>query len=300
MVKDRPGLPRSRARTRVGADMRTLEPDFRIVIGLTKSSLFRMALLVAGAGLVQPSAGFAQASAGRADPGATEIWEPVPPVVEPRESINPGPPPDGAIVLFGGDDLDEWVNVSDGSPAGWIVADGVLTVNKAAGNIETKRRFGSYELHLEWRVPSAITGEGQSRGNSGLFLASTGRGDSGYELQILDSFGNATYVNGMAGSVYKQSIPLANPGRPPGEWQVYDVRWTAPEFADDGGLVTPARVTAWFNGVLVQDDFALAGETVFIGTPRYRAHGDSPIKLQAHGDPSPPISFRNIWVRPLP
>ena len=255
--------------------------------------LFWTASLAAGAGLAQPSA----APGG---PAATEVWEPVPPVVEPRQSINPGPPPDEAIVLFDGDDLDEWVNVVDGTPAGWTVGGGVVTVSKAAGNIETKRRFGNYELHLEWRVPATITGAGQSRGNSGLFLASTGRGDAGYELQILDSFGNATYVNGMAGSVYKQSIPLANPARPPGEWQVYDVQWTAPRFADDGALVAPARVTAWFNGVLVQDGFALTGETVFIGAPRYRAHGDSPIKLQAHGDPSPPISFRNIWVRPQP
>lgn len=263
---------------------------FGNVIEVSIRSVFWTALIAVEAGLAQPSAG----------PAATEIWEPVPPVVEPRLSVNPGPPPGDAIVLFDGDDLDEWVDVSDGSPAGWIVADGVLTVNKAAGNIATKRQFGSYELHLEWRVPPEITGSGQSRGNSGLFLAATGPGDAGYELQILDSFDNATYVNGMAGSVYKQSIPLANPARPPGEWQAYDVRWTAPEFAADGTLTAPARITAWFNGVLVQDDFALTGETVFIGAPRYRAHGDSPIKLQAHGDPSPSISFRNIWVRPLP
>jgi hypothetical protein len=244
--------------------------------------------------------GFFLPGAGLAQPAATEIWEPVPPVVEPRESLFSGPPPAGAILLFDGDDLDAWVNSGDGASAGWTVANGVLTVNKAAGNIETRCRFASYELHLEWRVPATITGSGQSRGNSGLFLASTGPGDAGYELQILDSFAIPTYVNGMAGSIYKQSIPLANPGRPPGQWQVYDVRWTAPRFDADGNLVAPARITAYFNGVLVQDDIALAGETVFIGTPRYRAHGDAPIKLQAHGDPSPPISFRNIWVRPLP
>jgi len=266
--------------------MRTLGLRLGNVIGVTIRRLIWSSLLASGAGFAQPS--------------ATEIWEPVPPVVEPRQSIDSGQPPNGAIVLFDGDDLDEWVNVSGGAPAGWTVADGVVTVNKSAGNIETRHRFASYELHLEWRVPETITGDGQSRGNSGLFLASTGPGDSGYELQILDSYGNSTYVNGMAASVYKQSIPLANPARPPGEWQVYDVRWTAPEFAADGSLAAPARISAWFNGVLVQDDFALTGETVFIGTPRYRAHGESPIKLQAHGDPSPPISFRNIWVRPLP
>lgn len=286
MFKSWEGLPRSRARTSVEANMRLRQRSPGSVIGFSIRCLFCTPLLA-------PVAGFAQ-------PAATEIWEPVPPVVEPGVSPFPRQPPDDAIVLFDGENPDEWVNVNDGTAAGWVVADDVLTVNKAAGNIETKRRFGSYELHLEWRVPVNITGAGQSRGNSGLFLASTGPGDAGYELQILDSYENSTYVNGMAGSVYKQSIPLANPTRPPGDWQVYDVRWTAPEFADDGALVAPARISAWFNGVLVQDDFALTGETVFIGTPRYRAHDDSPIKLQAHGDPSPPISFRNIWVRPLP
>jgi hypothetical protein len=251
--------------------------------------------------VLAPASALAQ---GNADdplrPEATEIWEPAPPVVAAAGgTIAPTRPAD-AIVLFDGSGLDEWVGARDGSPARWIVADGVLTVDKATGNIETKRRFGSYQLHLEWRIPEAITGSGQSRGNSGLFLASTGPGDAGYELQILDSYQNATYVNGMAGSVYKQSIPLVNPARPPGQWQAYDVVWTAPEFHDDGTLRSPARVTAFFNGVLIQNDFELQGETVYIGRPRYRAHGDSPIKLQAHGDPSPPISFRNIWVRPLP
>lgn len=229
----------------------------------------------------------------------TEVWEPEPPVIV-TEGIGSVPPPSDAIVLFDGSSLDEWVNVRDGEPASWIIEDGVMTVDKAAGNIRTRRRFGSYQLHLEWRVPAGTTGSGQSRGNSGVYLAATGQGDVGYELQILDSYRNSTYVNGMAGSIYKQAIPLANPTRPPGRWQVYDVIWTAPEFGNDGSLIEPARVTAFFNGVLVQNDFELLGTTEYIGTPQYRAHGDSPIELQAHGDPSPPISFRNIWVRPLP
>lgn len=233
-------------------------------------------------------------------PEDTEIWEPVPRQVAASPLSAPVPPPSDAIVLFDGDDADEWINVRDGRPAGWPVADGVMTVDKRVGNIETRRRFGSYQLHIEWRVPADVTGTGQARGNSGLFLASTGPGDAGYELQILDSFANSTYVNGMAGAVYKQAIPLANPSLPPGEWQRYDVIWTAPLFAADGTLERPARLTALYNDVVVQDGFELAGETVYIGAPRYRAHGDSPIKLQAHGDPSPPISFRNIWVRPLP
>lgn len=232
-------------------------------------------------------------------PEDTEIWEPVPAVLT-TAAIRTVPPPSDAVVLFDGSGLDEWVATDDGAPAAWRVANGVLTVDKSVGNIETRRRFGSYQLHLEWRVPADVTGSGQSRGNSGLFMASTGSGDAGYELQILDPWDNPTYVNGMAGSVYKQSIPLVNPGRPPGEWQSYDVIWTAPVFAADGALESPARVTAFFNGVLVQNDFELEGETVYIGRPRYRAHGDSAIKLQAHGDPSPPLDFRNIWVRPLP
>jgi hypothetical protein len=210
-------------------------------------------------------------------------------------------PPSDAIVLFDGTNLDEWVNTNDKAPAGWTVADGVLTVEKKAGNIETKRTFRNYQLHLEWRIPTHITGEGQGRGNSGVFLASTGPGDAGYEIQVLDSFENRTYVNGMAGSIYKQHIPLANAMRRPGEWQTYDIVWTAPTWNADGSLRTPAYVTAFHNGVLIQNHVELKGETLYIGQPEYnRPYDRAPIKLQAHGDPSPPISFRNIWVRELP
>jgi hypothetical protein len=230
-------------------------------------------------------------------PEETEVWTPVPKIVTP--GTNGGPPSD-AIVLFNGSNLDEWVLMKDKSPATWPVADGVLTVNKAAGGIETKRSFTDYQLHIEWRIPVGITGTGQGRGNSGVFLASTGAGDAGYELQVLDSYNNTTYVNGQAGSIYKQSPPLVNAMRPPGEWQVYDVVWTAPRFNPDGSLKSPAYVTALHNGVLVQNHFALKGPTQYIGTPQYSvAHGAAPIKLQAHGDPSPPISFRNIWIRTL-
>jgi hypothetical protein len=185
--------------------------------------------------------------------------------------------------------------------ARWMVANGVLTVNKekAVGNIETKRTFKNYQLHLEWKVPENITGTGQARGNSGVFLASTGPGDAGYELQVLDSYKNKTYVNGQAGSIYKQAIPLANPSRKPGEWQTYDVVWTAPTFNADSSLKTPAYVTVFFNGVLVQNHFELKGETLYIGKPVYKKYDRTPIKLQAHGDPSEPVSFRNIWVREL-
>jgi hypothetical protein len=175
----------------------------------------------------------------------------------------------------------------------------MITVNKKSGNIQTRRSFMDYQLHLEWMIPKIISGKGQGRGNSGLFLASTGRGDDGYELQILDSYNNPTYVNGQSGSIYKQHIPLVNANKPPATWQAYDVIWTAPKFNEDGSVKSPARVTAFFNGILIQNNVELKGSTVYIGTPSYKMHGPSPIKLQSHGDPSEPISFRNIWIRPL-
>jgi hypothetical protein len=233
----------------------------------------------------------------KAKPEETEIWEPIPKVVTPGAHL--GDAPSDAIILFDGKNLDQWVQNSDGSPAKWDVADGILTVNKNYGNIETKQKFTNYQLHIEWREPTGLEGTGQGRGNSGVFLASTGKGDDGYELQVLDSYNNKTYVNGMAGSIYKQAIPLANPGRPNGEWQVYDVIWTAPTFNTDGSLKTPAYATVFFNGVLVEDHFELKGQTLYIGKPGYKVHGPEPIKLQAHGDKSKPLSFRNIWVREL-
>ena len=232
-----------------------------------------------------------------AKPADTEVWEPEPKIVTPGATC--GAPPSDAIVLFDGKNLDEWVSAKDKSPAQWIVADGVMTVAKSAGNIETKRSFKDYQLHIEWRIPENITGSGQARGNSGVFLASTGPGDAGYELQVLDSYNNKTYVNGQAASIYKQSAPLVNPNRKPGEWQTYDVVWTAPTFSPDGSLKTPAYVTVFFNGVLVQNHFELKGETLYIGKPFYKAFTGAPIKLQAHGDKSEPISYRNIWVREL-
>jgi len=228
----------------------------------------------------------------------TEFYEPVPKVVTPGKAY--GEPPSDAIVLFNGKNLNQWVAVNDSTqPAQWVVKDNVLTVNKKAGNIQTRQSFLDYQLHIEWLIPKTITGTGQTRGNSGIFLSSIGKGDAGYELQVLDSYNNPTYVNGQAGSIYKQSAPLVNPNRPPGEWQTYDIAWTAPRFNENGSLKSPARVTVFFNGVLVQNNFELKGPTRYIGNPAYEAaHGAGPIKLQSHGDPSEPISFRNIWIRP--
>lgn len=264
---------------------------------LTRNMNTQILKLIAFAAVLSV-APFATAQQPKPRPEDTEVWAPEPKVVTPGSTC--GAAPSDAIILFDGKNLDEWVSAKDGkSPAGWIVQDGVLTVNKSAGNIETKRSFKDYQLHIEWRIPKDITGSGQARGNSGVFLASTGPGDDGYELQVLDSYHNKTYVNGMAGSIYKQAIPLVNPARPPGEWQSYDVVWTAPTFNDDGSLKTPAYVTVFFNGVLVQNHFQLQGQTLYIGKPFYKPYKEAPIKLQAHGDPSKPISFRNIWVRPL-
>ncbi|MCW3113714.1 MAG: hypothetical protein JWR18_2110 [Segetibacter sp.] len=230
----------------------------------------------------------------------TEFYTPVPAVVTPTYINKAAPPPD-AIVLFDGKSLDQWVSTGDTTkPANWTVGKGLLTVNKSAGNIQTRQSFQDYQLHLEWRIPKNITGTSQGRGNSGLFLASIGKGDAGYELQIMDSYNNPTYVNGQAGSIYKQFAPMVNPSLPPGEWQSYDVAWKAPRFNDDGSVLSPARVTVHFNGILVQNNVELKGPTLYVGQPSYKKHNAAnPIKLQSHGDKSEPISFRNIWIRSL-
>ena len=251
-----------------------------------------LSLLLAAAMITTVS--FAQ----KGDPTLTEVYTPVPKVTTPGKLTTDAP--SDATILFDGKNLSEWVSTEDTSKeAAWTVAKKILTVKKGTGNIQTKKSFTDYQLHIEWRIPANITGEGQARGNSGVFLASTGKGDAGYEMQILDNYNNKTYVNGQAGSIYKQAIPLANACKKPGEWQVYDIVWTAPRFNEDGTVKTTAHVTAFHNGVLVQNNYELKGETAYIGAPVYKKHGPSPIKLQAHGDKSEPISFRNIWVRDL-
>ena len=249
----------------------------------------RLSIVLIGLSITLPSA----AQQPQPDPKDTETWAPEPTRVVPASS---SAAPSDAVVLFDGKDLREWVTAAaPDKPAGWIVEDGVLTVRGGSGDIQTRRLFGDYQLHLEWRVPATLGGTGQARGNSGLFLAATGAG-RGYELQILDCAVNRTYVNGQAASIYKQFAPLANACAAAGEWQTYDVIWTAPRFGANGALLAPAYVTALHNGVLVQNHAALQGETVYAGKPFYRAHGPAPIKLQDHGDA---VGFRNIWVRPL-
>ncbi len=243
--------------------------------------------------IIMATAAFAQD-----DPKLTEVYTPVPKVVTAGKVTSDAP--SDAIILFDGKNLDEWVSTDDTSKAAaWTVGQKILTVKKGTGNIQTKRLFSNYQLHVEWRIPSNITGEGQARGNSGVFLASTGEGDAGYEMQILDCYNNKTYTNGQTASIYKQSVPLANACKKPGEWQTYDVIWTAPTFNEDGTVKSTAKVTALHNGVLVQNNYELKGETAYIGAPQYKKIGPSPVKLQAHGDKSEPISFRNIWIREL-
>jgi hypothetical protein len=280
-----------------GRSRRVVWPERRGWVYFLLMIRFPFSRLLASAALMAVAVPLFGQTPDKPKPEDTEIWEPVPKVVSPGATC--GAAPSDAIVLFDGKNLDEWVTNKDKSPAKWDVANGVMTVNKSGGNIETKRSFKNYQLHIEWKVPTTITGTSQARGNSGVFLASTGPGDDGYELQVLDSYENKTYVNGMAGSLYKQAIPLANPTRKPGEWQSYDFVWTAPTFNDDGSLKTPAYATVFFNGVVVENHFELKGQTLYIGKPFYKAYTSAPIKLQAHGDKSEPISFRNIWIREL-
>ncbi len=222
-------------------------------------------------------------------PEATEFYEPVPPEVEAGESANAAP--SDAIILFDGTDLSAWESENEGAAAEWDIEGDVLTVRPQTGGIKTKDSFADVQIHIEWRSPAEVKGEGQGRGNSGLFFMGK------YEMQILDSYQNKTYTNGQAGSIYKQSPPLVNATNPPGEWNTYDVVFTAPRFNKDGMLISPAKVTAFHNGVLVQNNFELRGPTEYIGIPNYKAHEEAlPIHLQDHGDA---VSFRNIWLRKL-
>jgi hypothetical protein len=289
---------RRRARAKIGLSLSTPRGVFSTALMNTRLNT-RLSQLPALATLLSISAALSAQQAPKPKPEDTEVWTPVPAIVTP--GATEAAPPSDAIVLFDGKNEDEWVSAQDHTPAKWTVSDDILTVSKASGvgNIETKRKFKDYQLHLEFRIPANITGSGQARGNSGVFLASTGTGDDGYELQVLDSYNNTTYVNGQAASIYKQGPPLVNPNRKPGEWQTYDIVWTAPRFNEDGSVKTPAYVTVLFNGVLVQNHFELKGQTLYVGKPFYKAYDRAPIKLQAHGDKSEPLSFRNIWVREL-
>ncbi len=233
------------------------------------------------------------------------IMEPKPLKVEPGR-VNSNPPSD-AIVLFDGKSLNEWEenprrragnesnNTTNGPlPATWIIKDGGMRPTTTSGTIQTKRLFKDFQLHIEWKTPTGLdeTVVGQNRGNSGVIIQ--GR----YEIQVLDSYTNTTYINGQAGAVYMQYPPLVNPARKEGEWQTYDIIYTAPRFKDSVTYFTPPRITLIYNGVLVQNNVSIQGPTVSPGIPQYeiKEHGDGPIQLQQHGNLT---TFRNIWIREL-
>jgi len=222
-------------------------------------------------------------------PELTDDWTPV------EDSVYTdgfGEPPSDAIILFDGSDLSEWTGASnDQDEALWNVSDGAVTVAPGTGNIKTRRGFADIQLHIEWKTPEEIDGDGQGRGNSGVFLQEM------YEVQVLDSWQNETYSNGQAGSIYKQKAPDVNASKAPGEWQTYDIIFEAPWFDDDGPLIKPAYVTVMHNGVLIHHRFELEGPTEYIGLPEYSEHPrQMSIMLQDHSDK---VSFRNIWVREL-
>lgn len=219
---------------------------------------------------------------------------PAPPVVEAGASSTQeqaGKPPSDATVLFDGKDLSQWVAMN-GSPTKWIMKDGYMECVKGSGYVRTLQNFGDCQLHVEWTAPVPPHGEGQGRGNSGVFF-----GLDRYEIQVLDSFENKTYADGSAGAVYGQYPPLVNVTRPPGQWQTYDIVYTAPRFEAGGKLVSPARVTVFHNGVLIQNNVELTGPTSWLERAPYSPHPEKqPISLQDHGNP---VRFRNVWVREL-
>jgi len=219
---------------------------------------------------------------------------PQPPVVSPATASTqdqPGKPPSDAVVLFDGKDLSQWVSM-DGSPTKWITRDGYMECVKGSGYIRTLQDFGDCQLHVEWATPVPPEGQGQGRGNSGVFL-----GFTRYEVQVLDSYHNVTYADGSAGSIYGQYPPLVNVCRAPGQWQTYDIVYNAPRFDAEGKLLSPARFTVFQNGVLIQNNVQLTGPTDWLDRAPYSPHPEKqPICLQDHGNP---VRFRNIWVREL-
>lgn len=223
-------------------------------------------------------------------PHHTEFWDPEVKMVTPGE--RPQDAPSDAIILFDGTKEgfeDNWVN-NEGNPSEWKVKDECVTVKKRAGAIKSAQEFGDIQLHIEWRTPKKVKGDGQGRGNSGIYMQER------YELQVLDNYENRTYRNGQAASIYKQHPPLVNVCKKPGEWQTYDIIYTAPRFRKDGSVFTPATFTVLHNGVLVQNNVKLLGPTKYVGISQYDAHGKASIMIQDHGNP---VSFRNIWVREL-
>ncbi len=216
---------------------------------------------------------------------------PQPPIVTPGASFseNAAPPAD-AIVLFDGKDLSQWKDKKTGGPAFWTVENGAAV--SAKGDIVTTNQFGDLQLHLEFKEPTPPKGEGQGCGNSGVFLMDR------YEIQVLDCYSSKSYADGSTGGLYGQHPALANACRPPGEWETYDIIFNVPHFGPNGEVVTPAYVTVILNGIVVQNHQAYRGSTNWKSPGKYTAHGPTgPLSLQYHNNS---VSFRNIWVRPVP
>jgi hypothetical protein len=212
-----------------------------------------------------------------------------PPVVTPGQTNSV--PPSDAVVLFDGKDMLKWRSLKDGGEAKWQVKDGFVQVVPSTGDIATKQEFGDCQLHIEWATPVEVKGEGQGRGNSGIFLMER------YEVQVLDSYQNKTYYHGQAGAIYKQYAPLVNASRKPGEWQTYDIIFKAPKFDEQGKVTERARITVLHNGVLIQNNVEIYGNTYHDRPALYTAHGPkASLKLQDHGDL---VRYRNIWIRQL-
>ncbi|MDG1571318.1 DUF1080 domain-containing protein [Robiginitalea sp. M366] len=224
------------------------------------------------------------------EPAQTELYEPVPPTVDP---FGQNGAPSDAIVLFDGSGFDQWIMTRDSSAVTWhLNEDGSMTVNDKTGDIQTRQNFGDVQLHIEWRSPAEVQGENQSRANSGIFLNDL------YEVQVLDNNDNPTYVNGQVASLYKQHIPLAKASVPTGDWNTYDIIYHMPEFNEAGEKIKSGTMTVIHNGVLVQDHVEIKGTTPYIGWPKNPPHGKGPLRLQDHGDNSR-VSYRNIWIREL-
>jgi len=219
---------------------------------------------------------------------------PLPAVITPATASTQeqaGKAPSDALVLFDGQDISQWVSM-DGSPTKWIARDGYMECVKGSGYVRTMQNFGDCQLHIEWATPVPAEGEGQGRGNSGVFF-----GLDRYEVQVLDSFGNKTYADGSAGAVYGQYPPLVNASRAPGQWQTYDIVYTAPRFDAEGKVLSPVWLTVFHNGVLIQNHVQLTGPSSWLERAPYHAHPEKqPISLQDHGNP---VRFRNIWLREL-
>lgn len=219
-----------------------------------------------------------------------DLNRPQPPVIEPGPVGPPVPAPQDGIVLFNGRDLSQWTN-SKGEPSGWKIEDGFMEVVDKTGSILSRDKFGDCQLHVEWATPSKVEGQGQERGNSGVYLMGL------YEVQILDSNHNTTYADGMAAAIYGQHPPLVNACRPPGHWQTYDIVFSRPRFDADGKLKKPAFLTVFHNGIVVHNQVQLTGPTAHKQRPPYKQHPDRlPLSLQDHGNP---VRFRNIWIRDL-